>query len=356
MNRFQSDFMNRILPSIVLAACTLVCSNVQAQSVSGALNAKLIDSLHEAIVANKFEKITSLLIARHGKVVSEHYYNGFSESSLHDTRSATKTITSILTGLAIQNKFIPSVKATAFTYFAGRKIANPDPRKNKITVEQLLTMSSLLECDDENQFSSGNEERMYLTEDYVQFALDLPIKGFPAFALKPADAPYGRCLSYCTAGVLLLGGVLEKATHMRVDTFAARYLFRPLDITGEQWQITPAGMPMTGGGLKLHSRDYLKLGQLYLDKGMANNRQLLSPEWVAQSTAPSANAREGTDYGYLWWLQSFGKEEAKQFCYYMAGNGGNKIAVFPALDMVVVITSTNYGGIKRSFTDRKDAF
>lgn len=325
---------------LLILCCCISITTVFSQPVA------LLDSLHHAILDKRFGKVTSVLIARQGQTIFEHYYNGFTDTSLHDTRSATKTITSILTGLAIENKFIASEKTAVFPYFKARTIQNPDPRKNKITIEDLLTMSSLLECDDENQFSSGNEERMYLIEDYVQFALNLPVKGFPAFAVKPADAPYGRSFSYCTAGVVLLGGMLEKATGMRVNEFARKYLFEPLAIQGEKWQITPTGLPMTGGGLRLKSRDYLKLAQLYLDKGKWHGRQLLSPEWIARSTRPHANARENVDYGYLWWLQSFGQGNKQYKSFYMAGNGGAKAAVFPDLDLVVVITSIEYGGIK----------
>lgn len=305
-----------------------------------------LDSLDAAIRANQFEQITSVLVSRKGQLVMEQYYNGYTDTTLHDTRSATKTITSILMGLAIDHKYIPSAQTPVFSYFKGRQLQHPDPRKNKITIEDLLTMSSLLECDDDNQYSAGNEERMYLTEDYVRFALDLPVKGFPAWVPKPEASPYGRSFSYCTAGTLLLGGAIERATHMPVDQFARKYLFGPLGIQGEQWQRTPTGMPMTGGGLKLHSRDYLKLGQLYLNKGMWEGKQLISAEWVKQSVTPHANARENTDYGYLWWLQRFGPMSRQQAAYYMAGNGGSKVAVFPDLDVVVVITSRRYGNIK----------
>ena len=305
---------------------------------------KLIE-MDSAIVRNEFKNITSILIARDGKLVYEKYYNGFDKNSLHDTRSATKSITSILIGLAIDNKFIPSEKTAVFQYFEKEyEINNPDSRKNKITIEDLLTMSSLLECDDGNMYSSGNEERMYLTEDYIKFALDLPIKGFPAWAQKPEETLYGRSFSYCTAGTVLLGGIIERSTKMKVQEFADKFLFSPLGITNYQWQITPTGLPMTGGGLRLSSRDFMKLILLCSQKGLWNDKQIISNDWIVKSTTPHSDVRENTDYGYLFWLEKFGAGDPKYSAYYMTGTGGSKIAVFPNLNLKVVITSNWYGG------------
>jgi len=301
-----------------------------------------LDAVTTAVDAGEFKQVTSVVVAQHGKLLYEHYFDKQGADGLRNTRSVTKTITGMLVGLAIDRKLL-QVDTAVLPYFAElRPLAYADPRKDNITVEDFLTMSSLLECDDDNQNSRGNEERMYLVEDWSRFAADLPIRGFPEWQPRPEQSPYGRAWSYCTAGTALLGPLLEKVSGQRVPDFAAANLFKPLGIEKVKWQFQPKGTAMTGGGLQLRSADLMKLGQLYLDGGRWNGKQVIPAEWVKRSIRPHANAREGFDYGYLWWLQSFKVNGRTVASYGMAGSGGNKVFVLPDLQAVVVITTTNF--------------
>jgi CubicO group peptidase (beta-lactamase class C family) len=307
------------------------------------VSSEKLQSMDTAIRAGEFKKIGSVIVARRGKVVYEAYFDG-DASTLRDTRSATKSITDILLGIAIKEKKLSGVDARVLALLPerARKMQNPDPRKDKITVEDFLTMSSPLECDDWNDASRGNEERMYVIEDWAQFILDLPVRGRMHVGEHPEPPPYGRYFSYCTGGVFTLSEVLQKATGVRTDHFAQDKLFGPLGISDAQWVYSPMNIPQTGGGLRLTSRDLLKIAQLYGGGGTWQGSRIVDESWVKVSTQPHARIDEDTEYGYLWWLKSFRSNGKGYAAFYLTGNGGNKIAVFPGLDLAVVITSTNY--------------
>jgi CubicO group peptidase (beta-lactamase class C family) len=294
-----------------------------------------LHALECALAAGGFPRTTSILLCRHGQLAYEAYPNGSTTDTLRDTRSVTKTVASMLVGIAIDEGHIPDVTAPILSFFPDRQpVAHANLRKDAITVEDFLTMSSALACDDSDDDSPGNEERMYPTDDWLAFTLNLP--------LRPPAPSAERAFSYCTAGVTTLAGILERATGLPVPEYARQCLFDPLGIAVAEWKYSPRGLAMTGGGLQLQSRDLAKLGQLYLDGGRWRGAQVVPEAWVRKSTRPHARVDATTTYGYLWWLRDFVAAGTTIPAWYMSGNGGNKVVVAPTLGLVAVITSTNY--------------
>jgi CubicO group peptidase (beta-lactamase class C family) len=336
--------------SAACLACLLFCSifpsaNASEAPPSIAAKVELDAKLERAIAEKKFGNVTSILVARSGRVVYEKYFEGDAET-LRNTRSVTKTVAGMLTGIAIADGKLKSVNESLLANLPNyRRVANDEPRKARISFEDVLTMSSALECDDWNQYSRGNEERMYLVEDWVRFYWELPIRGFPEWTSKPMDSPYGRAFSYCTAGVTTLGVALQHAVGGSLEQYAASKLFKPLGIERAKWQTMPLGPPQAGGGLSLRTRDLFSLGQLHLQSGRWGERQVIPKAWVEASLAPKArmeNAPEPMEYGYLWWLGQHKLDERSIAYAAMNGAGGNTVQIVPSLDVTLVITASSF--------------
>ncbi|MCF7752547.1 beta-lactamase family protein [Bacillus subtilis subsp. subtilis] len=328
---------------VALAACL----PGTGQAATPALDTARLNALEAAIATDEIKQVTSVLLLVDGTVAYERYFNGATADTLHDVRSASKSVTSMLVGAAIGEGRLPGVQARVYDYFPAFTARHPvDPRLASTTLEDLLTMSSLWECDDQNAFSAGNEERMYVTEKWLDFALSLPVKGFAPWMTRPEASPHGRAHAYCTADSFVLGAVLERATQMPLADYAAQALERPLGISRSHWNRSPEGIGMGGGGTRYRSRDLARLGELVLAGGRWQGKQLIPADYVAAMVSAQARTDDGSDYGYQWWgipLQVDGRE---QTVWAMSGNGGNYVFVIPQKKLVAVVTSSAYN---RSF-------
>jgi CubicO group peptidase (beta-lactamase class C family) len=283
------------------------------------------------IEATVFTRIDSVVIVRNRVLVHEAYFNGLTAGSRHDLRSATKSITSMLIGISIDQGLLPDANTAVLPYIASlNPIANWDDRKNEIRVNDFLTMSSGLDCDDSAPESPGNEENMYRKNDWVQFVWDLPMLNDP-----------GDTYAYCTGGVVVLGDLISNVAGRRVDDFASSELFAHLNISDYNWELTPAGQVDTGGHIHMLPRDMAKIGETMLRDGVWNGQSIISDSWVQESTQERLIVSEGTSYGYLWWRRAFGGNGEYQ-SFIASGNGGQYIFVIPGLDLVIVFTGTNY--------------
>lgn len=242
--------------------------------------------LSEKISSGLYGRITSLRIEQSGVVIYEEYFNGANKNTLHNMRSAGKTVTGLLVGLAIDDGLINGVDTAAASYFSDlRPFENNDPRKESITLDDLLTMSGPLECDDWNSFSRGNEERMYLVEDWSAFFFNLPIKNRPSWEIPDDDGGFGRTFTYCTAGAQLLGEIVERASGLPAQEYAARKLFDPAGISNPKWNFASTGKAHLGGGLELTTADWAGVARLFVTGGRADFRQIISRSWLDASLA-----------------------------------------------------------------------
>lgn len=289
----------------------------------------------QAIENDEHGDFHSLLIARHGRLAFESYFNGYDASSLHDIRSAGKSFTSTLVGIAIDQGSIPSVDAFVLPYFKRfEPHRNLDPLKESIRVRDLLTMTSGLDADDDDPSSPGCEENMLRAEGWVRYSLDLPMR----------EAP-GQRWVYAGPNTMLLAGLLECATERPLLDFAMDHLFDPLGIANLAWQSSPQGEVAGQGFLALCGRDMLKLGQVFLNGGTWLGQEVVSRQWVESATncrVPLPNQRDA-GYGYQWWGISVDLDGQRFRCYFASGNGGNKIYVLPSLELVVGMASSAYG-------------
>lgn len=317
---------------LTIAACAAA-----PEPAATAIDGSVLAGMRQAIESGAYPQTTSILVVADGRIAYEAYFNDGSVDGLNDTRSATKTIVAMAAGAAIEDGFIKSLDNPAHKYFADLEpFENDSPLKRQVTIRDLLTMSSALDCDDNND-SPGNEENMYPLADWKRFTLDLP-----AAQGWERDAEGLGPWRYCTAGSFLIGQIVERAVGERIDHYVERRILKPLGIERTQWDESPTGEIQTGGGLELTARDLAKLGAMMADNGRFGGRQILPREWVREMETVRRNAFGDMRYGYQMWTREYASPCGGEQGWMMAGNGGNLILSLPDRRAALVVTRTRY--------------
>jgi len=320
----------------------------------------VIDSIHQEIKAGKYGLIDHFLVIRHGKVVADYGYTQdynlvaqkydtsnyqynydhpewhpyYKNTNLHTLQSVTKSITSALLGIALERKNGMDLKIKVMPFFKEYAIDFTDPRKNDISLEDLLTMRSGIEWNESTYGENDDCIIMEKRDQWVEYVLN-----------KPMDTTSGVVFEYNSGASVLLGQFVRIITGTRIDKWAEEVLFKPLDITEYYWKVTPDGEVDTEGGLYLSAPDLAKIGFLFLHHGKWEGKQIIPEAWVTASTSPivphvNPDDNNSMGYGYQWWVPRHDKGKSKIFA--GLGFGGQFLMVVPSQDLILIINGWNH--------------
>ncbi len=303
----QDDMM---WPTEAWATSTPEAQGMDSQAIAGYLSALTGPGLN----------VDSLMIVRHGHVVAEAYYAPSTPDTKFSLWSGTKSVTSALVGIAVEQGYIESIDAPVLSFFPDREAANLDDQKAAMTLRNLLTMGSGFACSEPE--GTDTAEAMMASDDWVQFALDAPMASMP-----------GGQWRYCNTNFFLVSAILEAATGQSALDFARANLFEPLGISDVAWAATPTGGNGGAAGLQLSLRDWAKFGYLYLRGGEWDGAQVVPADWATDSLTSQISTPFGVGYGYGWWVfEGLGG--------LALGGGGQYLFVIPGLDIVLAATGT----------------
>jgi CubicO group peptidase (beta-lactamase class C family) len=301
--------------------------------------------------AQRARLIHSMAIAYRGKLILDEYFYGNGPEIPHDMRSASKTFSSVILGAAMLEgaKISPETKLYEVMAPLG-PFNNPDPRKDRITLGHAMTHTTGLACDDNAESpSTGGEDVMQSQRaqpNWWKFTLDLAAVHEP-----------GERYAYCSGGISLMGGALTYSTGEWLPALFDRTIARPLQFQSYYWNLMPNGEGYLGGGAFVRTRDFLKIGQAYLDGGVWNGRRIATEAWARDAVAPHAhisekttgvtgeafaNAYYDTDEGYAWHIINVKSGDKVYRAYHGNGNGGQLLLVLPQFDLVAMFTAGNY--------------
>ena len=318
----------------------------------------VINGIHEDILSGKYGFIDRFLLIRNEKVLADysyaqdyrpvmekydatnHMYNYdhidwhpfYRGTRLHTLQSVTKSVTSLLLGIAIDEGHLANEEEMAMSFFETYDPDLSDDRRRSMTVGDLLTMRSGIGWNEDDYQDPRNScILLEASSDWIRFIID-----------QPMDAEPGQTFAYNSGASVLLGKIVRQATGRRIDKWAEEKLFAPLGITDYYWKITPKGEVDTEGGLYLTSYDLAKIGHVMMNEGLWQGKRIVSAEWVNRSIAPSVRFDEDSGYGYQWWVPRYEDGETKIF----AGNGygGQFLLVVPEEDLVLVFNGWNIHG------------
>jgi CubicO group peptidase (beta-lactamase class C family) len=274
--------------------------------------------------------IHGLVIARHGVLVVDEYFAGHGPELVHDTRSASKSFSTTLAGIAVDRG--PLTLDSPVYAAAG---ATPtDPRQRAIALRHLVTMKTGLACNDNDENSPGNEDGVQNREqDWYAATLGLPV-----------TSPAGQVGAYCSMTINLIGAVLAGAgSQVWLPERLRDDLLAPLDITHYYMNLMPDGQGYLGGGLRVRTRDLAKLAQLFVDGGTWRGKRVVGAAWIRAATAAHASLNVADDYGFGWWRIHYDVDGTRYQAFYASGNGGQLAIAIPALALVVTFNAGNYG-------------
>ncbi|MHC1705104.1 MAG: serine hydrolase domain-containing protein [Tenuifilaceae bacterium] len=326
------------MKKVILVGCSIfITLNSICQKID---NSKLEYSIFkgDSVIVNNnrvfFKNVESLIVYLKGEIKFEKYYNGFNKDSVHQIQSQTKSIMALLMGIAIDKGYIKSENELVSKYFSDHFSVN-DPLKSIVTIKDLLTMSAGFEWE---EFLAVNDPKndnmnMYRSGNWLNYALTRPMAKKPFTEFK-----YNSGLPMITAGII------EKATKMKLDEFANKYLFEPLQIKKFRWQKDSNGFCHAGGGLYLKPMDMMKIGILVLNSGKLENRQLISESWIKKAISSYLSTSiDNSTYGYFWWIREMKLSNGKTTKVITAeGYGGQKLYLFPEYKLIIAFTEQNF--------------
>ena len=288
---------------------------------------ELLEQAHQTII-RRYPKMRSFLLVRSGRLIFERYYGGHHAGALNDLRSATKSFTSILFGMAVQKGDLPPIDSSLLPLLKPYVTRSSDPLLDRLTFRHLLTMTSGFAWQTGKKLGEPLIHRFHRNRKWASFALSLPV----------IDEHIGT-FQYRSTDSHLLSVALSEVTGMDAFTYAGKHLFSPLEIAHSAWTPSPEGHSMGHVGLYLTSRDMAKFGQCCLNDGMWKQQQVIPREWLKEALVTQAEGYPAFgDYGYQWWT---GKIDSQPFSL-AHGHGGQQIYLFPDLDAVIIFTQDSH--------------